>query len=370
MIRVLQVFANLNRGGAETMIMNYYRAIDKNRVQFDFVSHFNSGAYESEIKGMGGKIFRIPRFKGYNILSYMKAWDNFFKVHPEYEIIHVHCYKVAGLILSIAKMNGVRTRIVHSHIANAQYKFYVRIVFSILNRIAISSATHLYACGESAGKFLFSDMNFKVLNNAIDSAKFIYDVTKREKIRKEFGIDKNFVIGHVGRFFVQKNHKFIIEVFEEIYKINNNARLLLVGSGDNLLNEIRNLVSDKKLNDAVIFTGVRSDIPELMMAMDVFLFPSLYEGLPVTVIEAQASGLKTFISDKITNEVIITPLVEVISLDCPANFWSDEILKYSAGYDRESDIDQIIETGYDVRNNAVELENFYLNIISNNEENN
>lgn len=361
MIRVLQVFANLNRGGAETMIMNYYRAIDKNRVQFDFVSHFNNGAYEDEIKKMGGNIFRIPRFKGYNVLSYLNAWNRFFKNHPEYTIIHVHCFKVAGLILFVAKRNGVKTRIVHSHIANAQYKYYAKIVFSILNRIAISSATHLYACGESAGKFLFSNMTFKVLKNAIDSGKFIYDFTKREKIREGLGIDNNLVIGHVGRFSLQKNHKFIIEVFEEIYKINNNARLILVGTGDKLLNEIKNLVSDKKLNDAVIFTGVRSDIPELMMAMDVFLFPSLYEGLPVTVIEAQAAGLRTYISDRITNEVVLTPLVTVLSLHDSPDVWAKEILKESQEYERRVMSEFIIREGYDIYDSADRLMNFYLN---------
>lgn len=360
MIRVLQVFANLDRGGAETMIMNYYRAIDKNRVQFDFVSHFNNGAYESEIKEMGGKIFRIPRFKGYNILSYMKAWDKFYKAHPEYEIIHVHCYKVAGLILSIAKKNGVKIRIVHSHTANAQYKFYENIVFSIFNKIAISSATHLYACGESAGKFLFSDRIFNVLNNAIDTVKFKCDIEKRNLIRNKLGVDEYFVIGHVGRFMVAKNHKFIIEIFEEIYKVNKNARLLLVGSGDKLLYEIKKIVSDKNLNDAVIFTGARSDIPELMMAMDVFLFPSLYEGLPVTVVEAQASGLKTFISDRITDEVKITSLITVLSLNDSAEYWADEILKYSDGYERRNMSEIITKAGYDIYDNVKIITDFYL----------
>lgn len=360
MIRVLQVFANLNRGGAETMIMNYYRAIDKNRVQFDFVSHFNNGAYEDEIKKMGGNIFRMPRFKGYNVLSYLNAWDRFLKNHPEYAIIHIHCFKVAGLILFVAKRNGVKTRIVHSHTSGANYPIYVQILFSILNKLSITVATHLFACGVNAGKFLYKNEPFSIVKNSINSSLFIFDKSKRECIRKDFNVGNKFLLGHVGRFDKAKNQKFVIDIFEKIHQLNSETKLMLVGNGE-LFHEMKNNVQNKDLDDCVIFTGVRSDIPELMMAMDAFIFPSLYEGLPVTVIEAQAAGLRTYISDRITNEVVLTPLVTVLSLHDSPDVWAKEILNESQEYKRNDMSEFIIREGYDIYDSANRLMNFYLN---------
>lgn len=363
MIRILQVFANLSRGGAETMIMNYYRVLDRNRVQFDFVSHFKSGTYEEEILEKGAKIFRIPKFRGYNIMLYMNAWDKFFKSHPEYNIVHVHCFNVAGPILYIAKKNGVKTRIVHSHTSGVKYPFLTSVLIDIFNKIAIKTATHLFACGKKAGEFLFKDKDFTILKNAIDTNSFIFTKEERGIVRDSLNIKENdFIIGHVGRFCDAKNHKFVIEIFDEIHKLNDKSKLLLVGDGV-LMSEIKALVKSKNLEKLVIFTGVRTDIPKMMMAMDVFLFPSIYEGLPVSVVEAQASGLKVFISDKITDEVIVSQLVEVMSLDIPSSKWAKKILNYSDGYARKSAYESIISAGYDVKENVKMLESFY---ISNN----
>lgn len=360
MIRVLHILANLNRGGAETMIMNYYRHLDRSKVQFDFVVHTSSeSAYDKEVIGMGGRIYRLPRFKGYNLISYQQMWAKLLKEHPEWRIVHVHFFTIAGVILPVAKRMRIPTRIVHSHnIASSNFSVLEKMGNFILRRVALKYATDQLACSNDAGKYYFGNRRFIIVKNAIDTERFIFNSQIRDEIRNRLGIDKKNVIGHVGRFCEQKNHIFLIDVFNEIYKYNNDSVLLLVGDGP-LQNQMKETVKRLGLSDVVIFAGARDDIPQLMMAMDVFVFPSLYEGLGIVAIEAQAAGLYTILSDRVPDAAMITTLARKISLQENANCWANRILLYT-DYVHEDISGEICKAGYEIRNNVQWLENYYL----------
>lgn len=364
-MRVLHVFGGMGRGGAETMVMNLYRNIDRTKMQFDFIVHTRDKcAYDDEIMALGGRIYRVPRYKGKNHLQYKKAWNSFFKEHPEYKIIHGHVRSTASIYLKIAKKHGLAT-IAHSHSTSSGTGFSA-IVKNILQYQIRYIADYLFACSESAGIWLFGKKackgdNYYILNNAIDTQKFIYNEKKRMEKRKEFQLEDKFVIGHVGRFYGAKNHNFLIDIFKAIHDRNNNAVLMLVGDGE-LRQSIEKKVNDLGLNNKVIFTGVRSDIPDILQSMDVFLFPSLYEGLPVTLIEAQATGLSCIISDTITSEVCITPYIKPVSLSKTANEWADIVIS-SGKIDRIDTSHYIKENGFDIQETVKKLTMFYENII-------
>lgn len=362
-IRILQCFARMDRGGSETMIMNLYRNIDRNRIQFDFVVHTNEKCeFDDEIIALGGKIYRVPRFKITNFYSYIKAWNMLFKEHKgTWSIIHGHMFTTSAIYLKIAKNYGL-TSIAHSHNTSSGHglRAFIKVIIQFPIRFV---ADYYFACSKNAGTWLFGKRacrkdNFYVFNNAIDSKNFIYDPEIRTKKRIELQLEDKFVVGHVGRFHKQKNHDFIVDIFNEIYRKNESARLLLIGDGF-LRKSIEKKVNDLGLSNYVIFAGVRSDIPEILQALDLFLFPSLYEGLPVTLVEAQASGLMVRASDTITREVAITDLIDFYSLKSPATYWANEILKNSEANERENKLDEIIKARYDIKQNTKWLEEFY-----------
>lgn len=360
-IRILHVIGQMNRGGAESMIMNIYRKIDKDKIQFDFVVHTDDiCAFDEEILTLGGKIYRCPRFKGTNILTYKKFWNEFFKKHKEYKIIHGHIGSSAAIYLNIAQKYGLFT-IAHSHSAGfgdgtkgAMYR-----LFSYPTRFI---ADYFFACSQNAGESRYGKKvteeksKFSVLNNAIDVDKYVFSESIRNKKAKELNLQGKFVIGHVGRFDKAKNQSYLIDVFKLISEKNENAVLLLVGDGV-LKQSIVEKVKKYNLSDKVIFTGVRNDVNELMQVMDVFVFPSIYEGLPVTIIEAQASGLPCLISDTITNEVCVTQLVEKVSINMNHQEW--EIRINQIKYKRENQSEVIKSCGYDINTTVGELEKFY-----------
>ncbi|WP_343223137.1 glycosyltransferase family 1 protein [Mesobacillus maritimus] len=358
------MLGGLDRGGAETMIMNLYRNIDRENLQFDFIIHTDKKCdYEDEITSLGGNVYTIPRYKGKNHLQYIKAWHNFFRQNTQYKIVHGHMRSTAYLYLSIAKKYGLKT-IAHSHNTSSG-KGFPSLVKSILQYPIRYNADYLLACSKYAGLWLFGKKacemgNFYVLNNAIDTKKFNYNEKVREYKREELGIKDKFVIGHIGRFHEQKNHEYLIDIFSSVYKKNKDAVLILVGDGPKK-NAIMKKVDMLGLTENVLFTGVRTDIPELFQTMDIFVFPSLYEGLPVTLIEAQASGLQCIIADNITKEVNITGAINYISITKPSSFWAEEIINRSR-YTRQSTSTTISEAGYDVKLNAKWLQNFYQEI--------
>lgn len=366
MIKVLQVIGSLNNGGSQAMIMNIYRNIDRSKIQFDFIiDRSDEQFFSDEIKKLGGKIYVMPIFNLNNLFEFKKAWHKFFKEHPEYKIIHGHVRSTASIYLKIAKEYGVTT-IAHSHSTSSGTGFSA-IVKNILQYQIRYTADYLIACSKSAGVWLFGEKackrdNYFVLNNAIDTKKYIYNEKVRNEKREELGIADKFVIGHVGRFNTPKNHKFLIDIFKEVHNRNNNAVLMLVGDGE-LRHSIEKKVNDLGLINNVIFTGVRADISELLQVMDVFVFPSLYEGLPVTLVEAQAAGLPCVVSDTITNEIYITPYIHSLSLSYIAGEWADIILT-NERVSRTDTKHYIKEAGFDICDTVKKLSTFYFELSS------
>lgn len=360
MIRVLQVVTNMDRGGIETMLMNYYRYMDRDRVQFDFLVHRKQrAAYDDEIEALGGRIFRLKRLIPWQ-QSYLKELDAFFAKHTEYKIVHIHQDCLSSVILKAAKRNGVPVRIAHSHTSsqNRDLKYPVKLFY--MKKIP-TYATHLFACGSQAGDWMFGGHPYQTMKNAIDAAQFSYNYVRAEEVREKLKIGKGeYVVGHVGSFGLLKNHAFLIDVFGKLAEKNENARLLLVGDGPRK-NEIINKVNALGLADKVIFTGIRSDVADLMQVMDVFVLPSLYEGLPVTMVEAQAAGLPCVISDRVPQECILTKdLVSTVSLSESAETWAEAILEKRA-IARTNRFAEIEALGFDVTTEVKKLQEFYLN---------
>lgn len=364
MIRVLHVTTTMNRGGLESMIMNYYRNIDRTKIQFDFLIHrMQTSDFEEEIKSMGGRVFHLPNLNPFS-KNYMNSLVDFFNKHSsDYKIVHCHLDCMSAIPLKIAQKAGIPIRIAHSHNSNqtVDLKYPLKLYYkNKINKVA----THLFACSYDAGKWMFKNNNFKVLPNAIDSKKYVFNENKRKEYREKLKIKDEIVIGHIGRFYPQKNHKFLIDIFKEINAINRNTKLVLVGVGV-LMDEIKSYVNELSLNESVLFLGLRNDVPNLLQVFDVFLFPSLYEGLPVTLVEAQAAGLPCLISDKVPIECKITDLVYQLSLNDDIRLWAEKSLQLSKTL-RQNTTYQIEKAGYDIRSNAKKLQEFYLNF---NEEN-
>lgn len=361
--RILHVVWKMDRGGAETMIMNLYRNIDRSKVQFDFIVHTNQKcSYDEEILALGGKIYNIPRFNGKNYIKYQNAWKQFFKEHKEYKLIHGHLGSTAAIYLSIAKKNGLYT-IAHSHNTNNIVSMKGKL-YSLFSYPTRHIADFFFGCSNDAGVDRFgekvvSSKKFKVINNAIKVQDFMFSKSVRAMKRMEFSLNEKFVIGHIGRFNTQKNHTFLIDIFKKVHEKNDNAILMLVGDGS-LRNDMERRIASLGLRENVIFTGVRSDIEDLLQAMDIFVFPSLFEGLGIVTVEAQASGLPCIVSDVIPKEAFVTNLVESISLESSINTWVDTILKYSKDYERVNTYKEIKSNGYDIYDTVNWLESFYL----------
>lgn len=357
MVRVLQVVTHMNRGGLETMLMNYYRHMDRSQVQFDFLVHRQEkAAYDEEIELLGGTIYRMPVLNPFG-KHYKNELNRFFEEHAEYKVVHVHQDCMSSVILKVAEKQGVPVRVAHSHCASQDKN--LKYLIKMYYRKQISKyATHLMACGTEAGKWMFSGADFEVLNNAIDSLAYRFDGSQRKIMRMQLGVeDDTLLVGNVGRFNYQKNHTFLVDIFKNICE-KQKAKLLLVGDGT-LRSEIEQKVKDANLEEQVIFTGVRSDVSELLQAMDVFVFPSNYEGLPVTMIEAQAAGLPCVISDKVSIECKKTDLVQQIPLSAGANAWAETIIKGQAKKRRDTS-EEIKKSGFDIQENAKRLQQFYM----------
>jgi glycosyltransferase involved in cell wall biosynthesis len=356
--RVLHVVTYMGRGGLETMIMNYYRHMDRSKVQFDFLVHRDFRAdYDDEIEDLGGRIFRLPRLVPWSG-SYLNALEQFFRSHPEYKIVHVHQDCLSSVILKVAKKCGIPVRVAHSH-SSSQDKNLKYLIKLWYKRTIPTCATQLFACGKEAGDWMFSGAPYRVLNNAIDTKQYTYDPERHCRIRTSLQIPEDaFVIGHVGRFHAVKNHSFLLDVFAEVKRKHEKAVLLLVGDGE-LRPEMEEKAEALGISDSVVFTGVRSDVPDLMQTMDCFAFPSLYEGIPVTLIEAQAAGLPCTVSDGVPAECAKTGLVKHLPLTAGAANWAEAILK-TENIPRQNTAGQIIQADYDIEANATWLQNFYL----------
>ena len=300
MIRVLQVYPQLNNAGTEMVIMNLYKNIEKNKVQFDFLVE-KKGELDDIIRNMGGRIYYL---KSPNKKLYYKALNSFFHEHKEYSIVHTHTHRNMGYVLKAAKKNGVTIRIAHSHNARVNLPKIVYLYKKITSRIIEKNATDFFACSSIAAKWLFPHKysQAKIVYNAIELEKFYFQTSSRQKIRDELGLNENHkLICHVGRFAKQKNHNKIIDIANELLKNHDDTFFALVGEGP-LLVEIKDKAKRLNIEDKIFFLGNRTDVNSIMSASDLFLFPSLHEGLGIVLIEAQTSGLDCITSEMVPSE--------------------------------------------------------------------
>lgn len=363
-IRILMLFTIMNRGGAETMVMNYYRNIDRTKVQFDFMVHREKrGAYDDEIEAMGGKIYRMMPLHPFTFGKYQKQIAQFFDEHNEYKIIHGHCSESGYFVYKEASKRGIPVIIAHAHNSHALFdaKWFFRTYFKHAMRKYI---TQVFTCGEEAAQWLAGEKlapSAILQRNSIDTRVYAYQETNRTDIRKALHLPGDaIVIGHVGRFNKQKNHAFLIDIFHAFVQKHPHAHLVLVGVGE-LMEETQKKVQKLQLNDQVHFLGIRSDVPSLLHAMDLFLFPSFMEGLSVSMVEAQCAGLPCVVSDTIPNEVSMSDLVSFLSLKAPVYEWVKEMeFMINRDLEREDYPTVITQAGYDIRKNAEWLQNYYL----------
>lgn len=366
MIRVLHSVSNMDRAGVETMLMNYYRHIDKNKVQFDFLCNKKKpGAYDDEIRALGGKIYHTPGLNPFKYGQYVKFMRSFAKEHPEYKIIHCHNAALAAYPLFAAKVAGIPERICHVHSASItfDYKWPIKIV---CKRFLKPNLTKMWACGKAAGAFYYGKAavdsgKVRVINNAIEIDRFVFNENVRNEMRQKHGLENSFVIGHAGRFMTQKNHAFLIKVFAELCKKESTAKLVLLGDGE-LQEDIKKQVVELQIEDRVLFMGNVSNVNEWYQAFDVFVLPSIWEGLPVVGIEAQAADLPCVFSVDVTNEVGILKTTVFLSRKLPLEKWVKCILSYKGKYERVNRAKEIAAAGYDIKCEAQKLQQKYLEL--------
>lgn len=364
-IRVLQVFNCMDAGGAETFIMNVYRQIDRKKIQFDFVIHgMKKGLYIEEIQQMGGKIFEAPKFKKEQLMTYKKWWSHFFYEHPIYKVVHSHIRTTTPIIFYTARKRGLIT-IGHSHNTSNGGGVRQR-AKGLSNFFTRKLSTFMFGCSDEAGKWMFGEKglhlrNYRTINNGIDLNKFHFDFRTRTKLRTELDLTDSVVFGHVGRFASVKNHRFLIELFPDILTIEPKAKLIFLGAGP-LLEEMQSLVRKSGLQEKIFFLNKKKNIHEYMMAMDIFLFPSLHEGLPLVLIESQATGLRGVVSDRVNQKANITGKLNFCDITNKQQ-WIDAIrTTMSLAHPRSSQSDLIRNHGYDIEMTAFTLQEVYLGL--------
>ena len=345
-IRVLHIVGAIYPGGMENFIMNLYEHIDRNYLQFDIVVHARKeNDYAEKIEQMGGRVYVIPRLTVDPIKSLKELYNIVKKNHYPVVIRHTSNALVV-LQLLVAKLAGAKT-VCHSHNETDPNIFLHR-----LGRLFMDAAvTERVACSQKAGEWMFGKRKFRIVHNAIDIDRFTYDKEKGIKIKKEFGIDGGKVYGNVANFIPSKNHSYLLQIFKQIASIDPQARFFCVGEGG-LRAEIEAEIKKLQLEDKVILTGIRNDVEEIMSCLDVLIFPSIFEGLPLTLIEAQASGLPILMSDTITQNVIVSrQLVYVESISSDPAIWAMEAkrLAYDLKQDRKCQRESIALEGYDIR---------------------
>lgn len=367
-IRVLCVFSTLDRGGAETMCMNLYRHIDRSRVQFDFVKHTpDRGAYEDEIEGLGGRVYEAPRYRMYNQPSYQRWWRRHLKAHPEHQIVHGHFFTISAVYFAVCKKLG-RTTVAHSHSCCVSIPKEFRepfpkapLLYRLIRQINRYSDVRL-ACSRRAGVDVFGDEQFTVVPNAIEAERFRYNSAVAGEVRRGLSLDDCFVFGTVGRFVPAKNPYGTLEIIEKVLELRPASRFLWVGDGP-MKEEVQAKARKLGIEQAIVFTGVRDDVERLLHAMDAFVLPSFYEGLPVTAVEAQAAGVPTFCSDTIAREAGITDFCHFLPLG-ENDLWASELLNLKAAAGHKDMARAVKEAGYDICDTARWIEEFYLSLAA------
>lgn len=355
MIRVLQVFHRMDCGGAENFLMNVYRKINREEIQFDFVVHSTEkGFFDDEIKNLGGRIFYAPPSK-FLSPSYKKFWKKFFSEN-RFDAVHAHMYSTSRVYLKVAKRYGIKT-ICHIHGTNSG-----RSLRSLIRKIILRNVENLadvrLACSKEAGEWVYKTLPFTVVNNGINVKDFLFDEETREEMRRKLGLTDEFAIGHAGRFHQVKNHGFLLEVFKLYHEKNPRSVLLLAGDGA-LRSEIEQKAKTIGISDSVKFLGVRSDLNKLYQTMDCFVFPSFNEGLGIVLIEAQASGLPCLVSDGVPREAAATDLVYFESLSRGAEYWAERVRHLSGGLPRAEYNKAVKAAGFDAETAVRLLEEIY-----------
>ena len=364
-IKILQIFTVLNKGGAETNLMNYYRNMDKNEFQMDFLVHRENGFFEQEILNSGSNIYRLPPILPWKLKEYKRAVKDFFDQHSDYDIIHGQCSELGVFIYEEAKRRNIPVIIAHAH--NNRMDRDKKLVFRLLWKKRMRKSINTYfTCGKEAAENLFgkklASKSYQ-MNNAIEVENFKFNSSIRDSKRKELGADEFYNIINIGRFNSQKNQLFLLDVLAEIIKKNTNYKLFLVGDGE-LKTQILEKIKKLKIERNVELLGIRNDIPELLQAMDVFLFPSLFEGFGIAFLEAQASGMKCIVSETVAlDSHLIQENVQVISLKENAEQWANKILEIK-NFERKDVSKTIKEKGYDIKENAKKLEKKYRELLT------
>ena len=364
MIRILQVVGVLNFGGLENFVMNVYRKIDRTQIQFDFVKHSSSrDSFDDEIIALGGRIFSCPAYRVYNHIKYKQWWHTFFSEHDEYMIVHGHCDSTASIYLGIAKDHN-RVTIAHSHSTNSGGGIKGAII-DYMHKKIVDCVDYMFACSEDSGRWLYGSVFDKegvVIRNGIDTNRFRFSSEAYNNNRQSLNISIDaFVIGHVGRFCDVKNHRYLIDVFSEIVAVNSKSLLLMVGDGP-LRTNIELYVKSKGLEERVIFAGLHKNTEDFYAVMDAFVFPSKYEGLPVSVVEAETSGIECYLSDVISDELDFhNGKTHFLSINDNPQKWAHEICNHD---NKRIDASMsCIESGFDITVVANSLQEFYLRLV-------
>ena len=369
MLRVLHSVSNMARAGIETMLMNYYREIDRDQIQFDFLANKPvPGEYDEEIRSMGGRVFVSPGLNPLHFPRYRRYVADLLRENPDIRIVHAHNEAMGYYALQSAKDAGIRVRIAHAHNTKIirDYKYPLKLV---CKQLLPGAATDYWSCGRDAGIYYYGEKRWNasgfILRNAIDVPRFGFQQEARERKRQQLGLQDCVVIGHVGRFNVQKNHTRLLDIFAEIAKKIPEARLVLIGTG-----ELEQAVKEKAraigIQDKTLIPGQTADVSDWYQAMDCFVLPSLFEGLPVVGIEAQAAGLPCIFSDKVTDEVLLSPEARRISLQADDEEWAAEIMAAvrRPDADRTQGMAIVRDAGYDIHTEAQKLQERYLEMAA------
>ncbi|MBR3420693.1 MAG: glycosyltransferase [Ruminococcus sp.] len=360
-IKVLAIVYKLIPAGLENRLMDIIRNIDQSRIRIDvFTYQLDCGVYDDEVRKLGGIVYYNPPLSVKNMLWYVEYFRDFLKKHPEYRIVHAHQNAWCSVFCKGAYLAGVPIRIAHSRTAISGMKP-SNIVKNVIKLPTKKYANYYFAVSEKAGRWLYGNKMFdsgrvQIWPNAIDAEKFYFNMNVRKRVRNDNKWENKYVVMHVGNFTPPKNHSFIFKVFSEIRRNDNNAVLVLIGDGDRAY--INSFVTKYDFDKCVQLLGSRHDVNELLQAADVFLFPSLFEGLPGALVEAQAAGLPCVISNTIANEVHIIPDISILSINQDARIWAETVLNYKK-YKRKNTKEYIIEKGYDIHSLTEKLCQFY-----------
>ena len=365
MVRIIHELSALDGGGDAKLLFDYYSHMDKEKVHFDFVIYdfYENGLLEEPLREMGCTIYKLPRIKK-DKKACLKGMEQVIK-NGNYDVIHSHRGGRGIFVMYYAKKHGVKKRVVHSHVAYEPVNKLTRCFNVFLSKITQMFATDLYACGHDAGVYMWGKRNVQngkvsIMTNAVDTERFRFSQDRRKQKRCELGVEDKFVIGIVGRLTAQKNYPFLFRVYKEVLKIRKDVTLVVVGRG---LEEekINAYAMELGIDKDIHFLGLRNDVPDMLNAFDLFVLPSLFEGLPVVLIEAQTNGLKQIVADTITQEVAVTDLIEYLPIENSESLWASKIIQcIDNDFERSVYCEKVADAGYDITVEGKKMQSFYL----------